>query len=206
MVESLEFRYRVQLRPESRDTPLEEYFDNGDVISSSVKLHDDLLDEVEDNEIFLAREGSEPSDYELDEIYEILMGWEFVPLFSAKPEEVAQASEAPPEEPVEVKQEPVELPVITLPTDDDELVISLLDCDDYEAALVLVNGDSVFSGNYWDFHPGCIGSVIADQELAGLWDSGVESLVAALKMRFMEQGKRVVTETMPISGLQYEAF
>lgn len=205
MTELLEFKYRVYLRPESRDTPLEEYFDSGDVLFSSVQLHDELLDETEDEEIFLAREGEEPSDYELDEIYEILMGWEFVPLFALH-EEVEDSSSPEASEMPSKSESSVEAPAITAPTDDQTVVISLLACEDYEAALVLVNGELVFNGNYWDFHPGCIGSVIAGQELAGIWDSGTESLVTALKVRFLEQDKRVVTETVPISDLQYEAF
>lgn len=67
-----------------------------------------------------------------------------------------------------------------------------------------MNGEAVFSGNYWDFHPGCIGSVIAGEELRGLWDSGMESLVTALKLRFMEKKLRVITETIPITELQYD--
>lgn len=205
MAELLEFKYRVYLRPESRDTPLAEYFDSGDVVFSSVQLHDELLDETEDEEIFLAREGEEPSDYELDELYEILMGWEFVPLFTLhEPTEASPSTEA--SEVPSAPEQSVEPPTLTAPSDDKTVVISLLDCEDYEASLVLVNGEVVFSGNYWDFHPGCIGSVIAGQELAGLWDSGTESLVTALKVRFLEQDKRVVTETVPISELQYEAF
>lgn len=203
MTEDLPFKYRVTLRSEARDTPLEEYFDDGEVILSSVQLHDDLLDEVTSDEILLASEGSEPSDYELDEVYEIRMGWNFDPIISSdKPlkASITASSEAAEAE----SPKDVELPKLTSPTTDDEMVISLLDCEDYEAAFVLVNGETVFSGNYWDFHSGCIGSVIAGEELDGLWDSGMESLVTALKLRFMEKKLRVVTETVPITELQYE--
>ena len=203
MIEGLPFKYRVTLRSEARDTPLEEYFDDGEVILSSVQLHDDLLDEVTADEIFLASEGSDPSDYELDEVYEILMGWSFEPIVSDnKPlaSSITVSSETEEAEP----SKDVELPELTSPAADDEVVISLLDCEDYEAASVLVNGEVVFRGNYWDFHPGCSGSVIAGEELRGIWDSGMESLVTALKLRFMEKNLRVVTEKVPITELQYE--
>lgn len=202
MIEGLPFKYRVTLRSEARDTPLEEYFDDGEVSLSSVQLHDDFLDEVTADEILLASEGSEPSDYEVDEVYEILMGRSFEPIIS--PEEPLAASTTTSSDAGEVESpKAVELPKLTSPADD-EIVISLLDCEDYEAAFVLVNGEAVFSGNYWDFHPGCIGSVIAGEELRGLWDSGMESLVTALKLRFMEKKLRVVTETVPITELQYD--
>lgn len=203
MIEGLPFKYRVTLRSEARDTPLEEYFDDGEVILSSVQLHDDFLDEVTADEILLASEDSEPSDYELDEVYEILMGWNFEPIISgAKPlsSSITDSSEVAGSE----SPKDVELPKLTSPTAEDEMVISLLDCEDYEAAFVLVNGETIFSGNYWDFHSGCIGSVIAGEELDGLWDSGMESLVTALKLRFMEKKLRVVTETVAITELQYE--
>lgn len=203
MIEGLPFKYRVTLRSEARDTPLAEYFDDGEVILSSVQLHDELLDEVTEDEILFASENSEPSDYELDEVYEILMGWSFEPIISDdKPldSSIAALNEAAGTE----SPKDVELPKLTSPTADDEMVISLLDCEDYEAAFILVNGETVFSGNYWDFHSGCIGSVIAGEELDGLWDSGMESLVTALKLRFMEKKLRVVTETIAITELQYE--
>lgn len=65
--------------------------------------------------------------------------------------------------------------------------ITLQYFDDIESAKILVNDKVVFSGNYWDFHQGCIGPIVAGYNLTNTWNdegSEPENLLKALSNAF----------------------
>jgi hypothetical protein len=59
-------------------------------------------------------------------------------------------------------------------------VVEVLRWEGAEMAMVCVRGVPVYSGNYWDFHSGCHGTLIAGLDLAGKWDSGIDSLASVI--------------------------
>lgn len=69
--------------------------------------------------------------------------------------------------------------------------------EDMEMALMFVDDRSVFFGNFWDFHSGCLGTEIGGFELEGKWDRGIDSLANALADCYKEQGETV--ETLDVS-------
>ena len=59
-----------------------------------------------------------------------------------------------------------------------------------EMAIVLVDGDCVMEGNYWDFHPGCHG-IDAYGDFRG-----VDDLVKKVKRKLLSDGHDVVVDTI----------
>lgn len=78
-------------------------------------------------------------------------------------------------------------------------IIVLRDFPDLEAAKITVNDATVFSGNYWDFHKGCRGPIIADRDLSDVWNdanSEPNELLRALAEVFKKEVPiAVLTET-----------
>ena len=76
----------------------------------------------------------------------------------------------------------------------------------HEMAFILVNNESVFTGNYHDFHSGCHGSVIAGYNLDGLWDRGIDSLGGALKLVMEKDGKDVELSKKNLTQAEYKSL
>lgn len=85
-------------------------------------------------------------------------------------------------------------------------VITVAKYESHEMGFILVDGNSVFTGNYWDFHSGCHGTKIAGYDLSGIWDSGMTSLAGALKSKMEAAGKSVEIETKKLTKEEYKAL
>ena len=72
--------------------------------------------------------------------------------------------------------------------------ITLSKYPDHEMAFVFIDDKVVFSGNYHDFHSGCHGTKIGGVELKGKWDTGMDSLVTALKAELKKKGSVAVAK------------
>jgi len=69
----------------------------------------------------------------------------------------------------------------------DKNVILLRQDYSCEMAEVQLNGQQVFLGNYWDYHPGCHGNIMPAKYQ---WD-GREGFVNALTLYIKDRGKKV---------------
>lgn len=82
-------------------------------------------------------------------------------------------------------------------------VITVAKYPNHEMAFVMIDGKSVFAGNYWDFHPGAHGKKIAGYDLSGKWDKGFDSLANALKAEMLTEGLSVSVESKTLSNEEY---
>ena len=77
---------------------------------------------------------------------------------------------------------------------------------DHDMAYILVDGENVYSGNYWDFHSGCYGSKVAGYELSGIWDEGIDSLGGVLKLLMEKEGHEVTLTKKTLTDEEYETL
>lgn len=82
-------------------------------------------------------------------------------------------------------------------------VIRVVFCEDLEMAQIIVDEELVYQGNEWDFHDGCSGTVFAGEDLAGAWDSGVDSFAEALKNRFEARGWSTRVKSQSVSEEEF---
>lgn len=85
-----------------------------------------------------------------------------------------------------------------------QIVVAI--CESHEMGFVIIDGKSVFTGNYWDFHSGCHGTKIGGHELKGLWDTGMTSLATALKSKIEESGSEVEVLKKKLTNQEYKAL
>ena len=78
--------------------------------------------------------------------------------------------------------------------------------DAHEMGFVIIDGKSVFTGNFWDFHSGCHGTKIGGYELNGIWDRGISSLATALKVKIEETGSEVEVLKKQLTSKEYKAL
>ena len=65
--------------------------------------------------------------------------------------------------------------------------ITVKEDESCEMAEVDLNGTNIFTGNYWDYHPGCQGNVVPKKYK---WN-GREEFVNSLKQYIEDLGKKV---------------
>ena len=74
----------------------------------------------------------------------------------------------------------------------DEINVILLKEDSScDMAEVELNGENIFTGNFWDYHPGCHGNILPENYE---WD-GREGFVESLRSYIINLGEKVVIET-----------
>jgi hypothetical protein len=76
-----------------------------------------------------------------------------------------------------------------------ELFISNRD----KMAYLFLDKKAVFEGNFWDFHAGCYGPVIAGRDLSEKWERGMYGLVRALVNTIEEEGDTVTFSVKEIT-------
>ena len=87
---------------------------------------------------------------------------------------------------------------------DKPIEVQLLEYPEFEMAFIQINKETVYTGNYWDFHPFCHGKVIGGFNVGEKW-LGRYHLSLALKAAIEKTGKKcTILEKRTLSHDEYE--
>lgn len=86
------------------------------------------------------------------------------------------------------------------------MIIEVARYSPHKMAFISIDGNIVFTGNYWDFHSGCHGAIIAGYNLTGLWESGIDDLAVALSKAIVKEGKLAEVINKKLNNDEYNKY